>query len=82
MSPALMTRETATVRCPDCGDPREVSVRQRRRLTNQDGDFRCQVCRTIPFPAVTSPSHRNFWSKQYSPEWIKETAEMIWGDEL
>lgn len=81
-SAALMTRDTVTVKCPDCGGGREVSIRQRRRLTNQDGDFRCSVCRTIQLPAVVEVEDLDFWINTYSQEWIKETAAMIWGDDL
>lgn len=79
-SPLLMSRETDTVRCPECGDSREVSVRQRRRLANEAGDYRCSLCRTV-LPVEINSAHLNYWTKRYSPEWIEETAAMIWGGE-
>jgi hypothetical protein len=68
------------IRCPDCGETRPIGSRQHRRAKNQTVDPRCSVCRSIKFPARIEQKHRNFWTSQYSDEWIKETAEMIWGD--
>jgi phage terminase large subunit GpA-like protein len=69
------------IRCPDCGETRSLGIRQLRRAKNQNVDPRCSVCRSIKSPAVIEQKHRNFWTNQYSSEWIKETAEMIWGDD-
>lgn len=76
-----LPRETAAIRCPDCGGTRDVSVRQKRRLINQDGDLRCSVCRSIPDPAKFGPRDLDWWSSRFSQEWICETAEMIWGED-
>jgi hypothetical protein len=80
MSVLMAMRDTATVRCPDCGGTREVSVRQRRRLVNEGGDMKCSVCRSITGPIKVTQAHRNYWISRYSSEWIRDTAEMIWGD--
>lgn len=76
----LMPQETVTVKCPQCGDPREISVRQRRRLVNSGKSFKCHICRTMQDPVVTQ-EHLDWWRNRYPMWWIKETAEMIWGDE-
>lgn len=77
-----MAREIVTVCCPDCGDPREISVRQRRRIANSDKDFRCALCRSIPESPVVTEADRKFWLDRYPIEWIVETGRMIWGDSL
>lgn len=74
-----LSRETATIRCPDCGEFREISVRQKRRLVNGGGSMLCRVCRTLPDPAPITMKHKSFWLDNYSIEWIVETADMIWG---
>lgn len=79
--PSSIARETATVRCPDCGETREISIRQKRRLMNEGGKMLCSVCRTLPRPAKVTLKHKRFWLDSYSMEWIRETAEMIWGEE-
>lgn len=71
--------ETASVRCPDCGESREISVRQKRRLTNEGGTMLCAVCRTLPKAAKPTLKDKRYWLDNYSMEWIQETAEMIWG---
>jgi hypothetical protein len=80
MSGALMSSDTTTVKCPDCGGMREVTNRQYRRILREGADSRCSVCRSMIRPVVISPSHRNFWLNTYTTEWIVETAAMIWGD--
>jgi hypothetical protein len=78
---AQMTRDTVVVRCPDCGGTREISVRQKRRITNGDRSLLCSLCRTIPLPAEIRPQDRDYWTDRYPMEWIRETAQAIWGDE-
>ena len=75
-----MAQDTVAVRCPDCGETRDITVRQKRRLISEGRTFQCSVCRTIPSPAKVEPRHRNYWLQSQSMEWICETAEMIWGD--
>ena len=74
--PSSVSREMATVRCPDCGETREISARQKRR----NGNTRCSICRTLPLPPRVTLKHKRFWLDNYSMEWIRETADMIWGD--
>lgn len=76
-----MARDTVVVRCPDCGGTREISIRQRRRIKNGDRSLRCSLCRTLPNAATVSEDDRLFWTESYSIEWIKETAQAIWGDD-
>lgn len=76
-----MARDTVVVRCPDCGGTREISIRQRRRIKNGDRSLLCSLCRTIPNAAEVSDQDRAYWTERYSIEWIKETAEAIWGNE-
>lgn len=71
----------ATVRCPDCGGTREITMRQKRRLTQEGRTFHCNICRTIKHPATSSFRHRNYWLKSQTMEWIRETAEMIWPED-
>ena len=68
------------IRCPDCGETRELGSRQIRRAKNQNVDPRCAVCRSIKQSARVEPKHLAFWTSDHSMEWIQETAEMIWGD--
>jgi hypothetical protein len=71
-----------SMRCPDCGEIRDdISIRQMRRLRNQNIDPRCQVCRSIPNPAKVEQRHLNFWITRYSEAWIRETGQMIWGED-
>ncbi len=67
-----------TVRCPDCGETRKISDRQKRRINNEGGNELCSVCRTLPVAARVTLKHKRFWLDNYSLEWIVETAEMIW----
>lgn len=76
------TRDTAIVRCPDCGGTREISVRQKRRLTNGSKSMRCSLCRTIPKAAKIKQSDLNYWLDRKDMEWIREVGSMIWGEEL
>lgn len=76
-----MARDTTVIRCPSCGGTREISVRQKRRITNGSRSLLCSLCRTIPEPAIVTQADRDYWLKSQTPEWIKETATMIWGDE-
>lgn len=80
MSAVQMARDTVMIRCPDCGGTREISVRQKRRLINGSRSLRCPLCRTLPKPATVGEEDRLFWTENYSMEWIKETAQAIWGD--
>lgn len=76
-----MAEPNATVTCPDCGNPREITMRQKRRLIHEGRTFHCTICRTIPERAKVGLRHHNFWTKQYSTEWIRETASMIWPED-
>lgn len=79
---SVMERDTALyIRCPDCGETRAIGTRQHRRAKNQNVDPRCSVCRSIKYPAKIEPKHLNFWTNQFSTEWIIETAQMIWPEE-
>lgn len=69
------------VRCPDCGETREISIRQRRRIRNGDSTDLCPLCRTLPKAAQASAADKEFWLEGHSLEWIRETAAMIWGDD-
>lgn len=80
MNTGTLMADNVTVRCPDCGGSRNLSVRQRRRILNQDGDLRCSLCRSNPHPPISTAADREFWLSQYPMDWILETAEMIWGD--
>lgn len=74
---------TATVTCPRCGGRRELSVRQRRRVVNGDGDFTCLTCRALERRQddylIVEQKYRDYWLERYSVEWITETARGIWG---
>lgn len=74
------SRNTTTVRCPDCGEVRRISVRQKRRINNEGGNMLCAVCRTL-MPIKVTLQDKRWWLDNYSMEWIQETAEMIWSDE-
>jgi hypothetical protein len=76
-----MPLDTTIVRCPDCGETRKISVRQKRRLINGHKAALCEICRTIPSSATYAPSHANSWLDRYDVEWIRETAAMIWPED-
>lgn len=76
----VQARDTTVVRCPDCGGTREISVRQKRRITNSNKSLLCSLCRTIPRAAEFGDKDLAFWVDRYPLEWIRETAEMIWGN--
>jgi predicted RNA-binding Zn-ribbon protein involved in translation (DUF1610 family) len=79
---SVMVMDMASVKCPGCGNVRDVSVRQMRRLRNQNVDARCTLCRAFSSDVKFEQSHRNYWLKRHSMEWIVETAEMIWGPNI
>ena len=76
----VMAEAIVTVRCPDCGEYRIVSVRHKRRLVNQKANAKCLICRSIDQKPKVEQRHRNFWLKSQSSEWIQEVGSMIWGD--
>lgn len=76
-----MPRDTAIVRCPDCGETRKISVRQKRRLINGNKTAHCEICRTLPASATYTKAHANYWEERYDIQWIRETAAMIWPDD-
>jgi hypothetical protein len=68
-----------TVRC-ECGDVFDITVRSQRRHQQAGTHARCQICRRRTAVIVSSVRYRNYWLKRFPPEWIAETAQMIWGE--
>lgn len=70
--------QRVAVRC-ECGEPLWISTRAHSRHRMLGTRWRCRFCRRNSPAPDTSPRYRNYWLDRYSLEWIKETAEMIWG---
>lgn len=76
---ATRTDTWVTVRC-QCGDHFEITSRSHRRHRQAGTEWRCFICRVRSRTISDSPRFQNYWLDRYPIEWIRETAEMIWGD--
>lgn len=80
MTATLTTRHpTVTVRCPECGDTREITARQLRR-TRQDGrQPLCNICLHSDPRTPPTQEHYDYWLERFTIEEIREIGTMIWG---
>jgi hypothetical protein len=75
-----------TVCCAACGDALEISKRSWRRYRQRGRLPCCHICQVLarrpaPLHTMVVRRYHNFWLKDYSLEWIEETAQMIWGEQ-
>jgi predicted RNA-binding Zn-ribbon protein involved in translation (DUF1610 family) len=59
------TTTYVTVRCPQCGDKRQLTTRQRRRVVNSGGELTCAQC----------PHGRPDGAQEYRDWWLERRPQ-------
>lgn len=59
------------VRCPQCGQQRDVSYRSARRIETGELSGKCRSCIS---PVTVTQAHRNYWLDRFTITEIRELA--------
>ena len=55
------TSGTIVIQCPECGERREVLVRQAHRISKEGASSLCRLCRRPPLRGQPDESDLRFW---------------------